>query len=90
MKKIVVLISGQGSNLQALIDACQQGQISAKIVAVFSNKSQAYGLQRAKAAGIAAHALDANAYQDRAGTGAGTHPLSIGGELVCHWSAGDA
>lgn len=66
MKKIVVLISGQGSNLQALIDACQQGQISAKIVAVFSNKAQAYGLQRAKAAGIAAHALDTNAYQDRA------------------------
>ncbi|NIG98938.1 MAG: phosphoribosylglycinamide formyltransferase [Serratia symbiotica] len=66
MKKIVVLISGQGSNLQALINACQQGQISAKIVAVFSNKAQAYGLQRAKAAGIAAHALDANAYQDRA------------------------
>ncbi|NIH12311.1 MAG: phosphoribosylglycinamide formyltransferase [Serratia symbiotica] len=66
MKKIVVLISGQGSNLQALIDACQQGQISAKIVAVFSNKAQAYGLQRAKAAGIAAHALEANAYQDRA------------------------
>lgn len=40
MKKIVVLISGQGSNLQALIDACQQGQISAKIVAVFSNKGR--------------------------------------------------
>ncbi|NIG62201.1 MAG: phosphoribosylglycinamide formyltransferase [Serratia symbiotica] len=66
MKKIVVLVSGQGSNLQALIDACQLGQISAKIVAVFSNKAQAYGLERAKAAGIAALALDANAYQDRA------------------------
>ncbi|NIH16373.1 phosphoribosylglycinamide formyltransferase [Serratia symbiotica] len=66
MKNIVVLVSGQGSNLQALINACQLGQISAKIVAVFSNKAQAYGLQRAKAAGIAAHALDANAYQDRA------------------------
>lgn len=66
MKKIVVLISVQGSNLQALIEACQQGQISAKIVAVFSNKAKAYGLQRAKSAGIAAHALDANAYQDRA------------------------
>ncbi|CAI1848208.1 phosphoribosylglycinamide formyltransferase [Serratia ficaria] len=66
MKKIVVLVSGQGSNLQALIDACQQGRIAAEIAAVFSNKAQAYGLQRAAAAGIAAHALDPKAYEDRA------------------------
>ncbi len=66
MKKIVVLVSGQGSNLQALIDACQQGRITAEIVAVFSNRAQAYGLQRAQAADIAAHALDAKAYADRA------------------------
>lgn len=66
MKKIVVLVSGQGSNLQALIDACQQGRIAAEIVAVFSNRAQAYGLQRAQAADIAAHALDAKAYADRA------------------------
>lgn len=66
MKNIVVLVSGQGSNLQALIDACQQGRIAAKIVAVFSNKAQAYALQRAEAAGIATHALDAKAYEDRA------------------------
>jgi phosphoribosylglycinamide formyltransferase-1 len=66
MKKIVVLVSGQGSNLQALIDACQQGRITAEIVAVFSNRAQAYGLQRAQAADIAAHALDAKAYTDRA------------------------
>ncbi|CAI1120127.1 phosphoribosylglycinamide formyltransferase [Serratia ficaria] len=66
MKKIVVLVSGQGSNLQALIDACQQGRIAAEIAAVFSNKAQAYGLQRAAAAGIAAHTLDPKAYEDRA------------------------
>ncbi|HAT2883924.1 TPA: phosphoribosylglycinamide formyltransferase, partial [Serratia marcescens] len=65
MKKIVVLVSGQGSNLQALIDACQQDRIAAEIVAVFSNKAQAYGLQRAEAAGIATQALDAKAYADR-------------------------
>lgn len=65
MKKIVVLVSGQGSNLQALIDACQQGRIAANIVAVFSNKAQAYGLQRAEEAGIAAHALDAKSFADR-------------------------
>ncbi|ATA21170.1 phosphoribosylglycinamide formyltransferase-1 [Gibbsiella quercinecans] len=66
MKKIVVLISGQGSNLQALIDACQQGRIAAEIVAVFSNKAQAYGLQRASEAGIATQALDNGAFADRA------------------------
>ena len=61
----MVLVSGQGSNLQALIDACQQDRIAAEIVAVFSNKAQAYGLQRAEAAGIATQALDAKAYADR-------------------------
>lgn len=65
MKKIVVLISGQGSNLQALIDACQQGRIAAEITAVFSNNAQAYGLQRAEQAGIATHALDAKAFANR-------------------------
>lgn len=65
MKKIVVLVSGQGSNLQALIDACQQGRIAATIVAVISNNVQAYGLQRAEEAGITAQALDAKAFADR-------------------------
>lgn len=65
MKKIVVLVSGQGSNLQALIDACQQGRIAATIVAVFSNKTQVFGLQRAQEAGIDAHALDAKTFADR-------------------------
>ncbi|MGC6246983.1 phosphoribosylglycinamide formyltransferase [Bisgaard Taxon 45] len=53
MKKIVVLVSGQGSNLQALIDACNNGHIAGKIVAVISNKADAYALARAKSAGIA-------------------------------------
>ncbi|MEB7885054.1 phosphoribosylglycinamide formyltransferase [Serratia fonticola] len=65
MKKIVVLVSGQGSNLQALIDACQQGRVAATLVAVLSNNAQAYGLQRAEEAGIAAQALDAKGFADR-------------------------
>ena len=52
MKKIAVLISGQGNNLQAIIDACQRQQISAEIVCVISNKANAFGLIRAKSAGI--------------------------------------
>ncbi|EKN4687928.1 phosphoribosylglycinamide formyltransferase [Yersinia ruckeri] len=66
MKKIVILISGQGSNLQALIDAQQQGRLSGTICAVFSNHSQAYGLERAAQAAIPAHALDAKSFPDRA------------------------
>ena len=52
MKKIVVLISGNGMNLQAMIDACKSSYINAEIVGVFSNQSDAFGLQRAKSAGI--------------------------------------
>lgn len=52
MKKIAVLISGQGNNLQAIIDACQTQQIPAEIVCVISNKANAFGLIRAQSAGI--------------------------------------
>jgi len=48
-----VLISGRGSNLQALIDAVQSGELDARIAVVISNRSQAAGLERAAAAGIA-------------------------------------
>lgn len=47
MKKLIVFISGNGSNLQALIDACAQNALNAEIVLVVSNKPEAYGLQRA-------------------------------------------
>ncbi|HHF6825568.1 TPA: phosphoribosylglycinamide formyltransferase, partial [Haemophilus influenzae] len=52
MKKIAVLISGQGTNLQTIIDACHSGDITAKIACVVSNKADAYGLVRAKQAQI--------------------------------------
>jgi len=54
MKRIVVLISGSGSNLQALIDAIGAGELKAEITAVVSNKKVAFGLERAKNAGIPA------------------------------------
>lgn len=62
MKNIVVLISGSGSNLQAIIDICESGKIQAKVTAVFSNKSDAYGLERAKTHGIPTHALSVQDY----------------------------
>lgn len=65
MKRIVVLISGNGSNLQAIMDACQQGRIHGSIAAVFSNKVGVFGLQRASEAGIPTHTLAASQFADR-------------------------
>lgn len=65
MKNIVVLISGSGSNLQSMIDACQCGEISGQIVAVISNKNDAYGLQRAQKAGIPAICVDSKQFANR-------------------------
>jgi phosphoribosylglycinamide formyltransferase-1 len=50
--KVAVLVSGNGSNLQALIDATHQGTLDAEIVAVISNKTDAYALKRAESANI--------------------------------------
>ena len=63
--RVVVLISGSGSNLQALIDASKLIDCSYEIVLVISNRPDAYGLKRAKDAGIEQAALDHKAYQDR-------------------------
>ena len=52
--RLVVLISGNGSNLQAILDACKSGDLSAEVVSVISNKADAYGLIRAKNAGVEA------------------------------------
>lgn len=52
--RLVVLISGNGSNLQAILDAIATGELPASIVSVISNKADAYGLTRARNAGIKA------------------------------------
>ena len=64
-KNIVVLISGQGRNLQALIEAAAAGKIPGRIAAVISNRAEAPGLERARAAGIPALALPHQAYATR-------------------------
>lgn len=61
----MVLISGGGSNLQAIIDRVADGSINAKICAVISNKPDAYGLQRAKAANIPTELIDHNQFDKR-------------------------
>jgi len=65
MKRIVVLISGSGSNLQAIIDACSAGFIEGRIQAVISNKADAFGLERAKRAGIATDVIDHKSFANR-------------------------
>jgi phosphoribosylglycinamide formyltransferase-1 len=62
--RVAVLISGSGSNLQALIDA--QADAPYRIVAVISNVADAFGLERARRAGIPAEVLRHRAYADRA------------------------
>ncbi|NKB46369.1 MAG: phosphoribosylglycinamide formyltransferase [Legionellales bacterium] len=62
MIKLVVLISGQGSNLQAIIDAITQQQLDASIELVISNRPAAMGLTRAKQAGIDTLVLDHKLY----------------------------
>ncbi|WP_341501596.1 phosphoribosylglycinamide formyltransferase [Gallaecimonas sp. GXIMD4217] len=62
---LVVLISGSGSNLQAIMDACARGEIDAEVVGVVSNKADAFGLERAAKAGIPTRVLSHRDYQDR-------------------------
>ncbi len=66
-KSIVVLISGNGSNLQALIDAQSQGLFNGEIKAVISNKPNVYGLERAEMANIDAVCVDHTEFSDKAG-----------------------
>lgn len=65
MKNIVILISGRGSNMEALIGARDRGDLPVNIAAVISNRPDAKGLETAAAAGIATRCLDHKAYAGR-------------------------
>ena len=65
MKKIIILISGNGSNLQAIIDSCKSSNIDGEIVSVISNKENAYGIQRAMKAGITTKIISDNSFGSR-------------------------
>ena len=65
MKKIVILISGRGSNMEALIAARDAGQLPVDIAAVISNRPDAMGLETAARAGITAHFIDHKAFAGR-------------------------
>jgi len=64
-RNIGVLISGRGSNLQAIIDAAREGRLDARLVLVVSNRADAYGLERAREAGIETLVRDHKAFPSR-------------------------
>jgi len=64
-KNLVVLISGSGTNLQAIIDAIDAQRINGRISLVISNKASAFGLERAKKHGIATQVIDHKTFEDR-------------------------
>ena len=83
--KVAVLISGRGSNLRALLDACAETGFPAEIVLVVSNKPDAGGLAHAEAAGLPAVVVDHRDFSDKASFEAAmeTELHRTGAELVC-------
>lgn len=63
--RLGVLVSGRGSNLQAILDACRKGELSARVVQVLSDRPDAPALERARVAGVAARWVDPRAYPTR-------------------------
>jgi phosphoribosylglycinamide formyltransferase-1 len=66
VKRIVILISGRGSNMEAIVRACAAEGWVARVVAVISNRADAHGLEFARQQGIASAVLDHRGYESRA------------------------
>lgn len=83
--KIGVLISGRGSNLQALIDACARPDYPAEIALVIANRADAFGIERARQAGVPALVIPHRDFPDREGfdTALDAALRQAGVELVC-------
>jgi phosphoribosylglycinamide formyltransferase-1 len=64
-RRLGVLISGRGSNLQAIVDAIREGRLDAEIAVVISNRADAAGLDRARDAGIEALHIDHRSFRSR-------------------------
>jgi len=63
--RLVVLVSGRGSNLEAIVQGCREGSVPAMVAAVISNKPDAAALEFARQAGIAVEVVDHRDYPDR-------------------------
>ncbi len=84
-KRVAVVISGYGGNLQALMNACEKPDYPAKIIAVISNKADAYGLTRAQNAGIPNYVISHKEYKTREEFDRALHAklLEVNAEVVC-------
>jgi phosphoribosylglycinamide formyltransferase 1 len=84
--KVGILISGRGSNLQALIEACARPDYPAEIVLVASNRPDAYGIERARRAGLPSVVIPHRDFPDRASFEAALDGAlrEAGVELVCN------
>lgn len=84
-KRVAVLVSGSGSNLQALIDAASAPDYPAAIHLVISNNADAYGLERARKAGIATCVLNHRDYPNREAYDAALHEALMESktDIVC-------
>lgn len=84
-RRVAVLVSGSGTNLQALMDACETPEFPARIVAVISNKADAYALVRAKKASIPTFVVSNTDYPTREAFDAALQEvlLSVHTEIVC-------
>jgi len=82
---IAILVSGSGSNLQAIIDASERGEIPGRVGLVVSNKADAYGLVRARNHDIPTEVVDHRAFENREAFDARMVEVirSSGAELVC-------
>jgi phosphoribosylglycinamide formyltransferase-1 len=78
-RRIAVLISGEGTNLQALIDAARDGRLGTEIAVVISNRGSARGLDRARTAGIPARHLAAAKGQERE-----AYDAALSAEITAH------
>ncbi len=83
--KVAVLISGRGSNLQALLDACADPAYPARIVRVISNVAGAFGLERARAAGVETQVIRHKEYDSREAFDAALDQAirASGADVVC-------
>lgn len=62
--RLVVMVSGNGTNLQAILDACAAGTLKATVHAVFSNRKDAYAMERARLAGVVSQYVPLKPYRD--------------------------
>jgi formyltetrahydrofolate-dependent phosphoribosylglycinamide formyltransferase len=83
MKRLVVLVSGFGSNLQAILDACADGRLQGQVVAVVSNRAKAYGLERARRVGIATEYVPFKPYRE-AGRGREEYDADVAATVGSH------